>query len=406
MKFRGSTNSTPRNDGLPIVNGRKVRHRRGFGSQQAIRSRTNMEVSRIASFLQGRFWFVFIVPVVLFLFHVGKDKTGGEDSGIKKGVNVPQEASEESVTSTAKKAQDVSPSKGDSHYPNQCTPEQLARVEKQLPDDPLNFRPWRDAAFSIATLRSNFAHNPILMREFYASDNFKLDKEHSFFGVVMGWQNNDVPIDTLAIGSRDTKFNTQKWNEKLNLDPKAALPPVAINSDAGKRPARVLVVNWDQQKALSLQSLKNEHGYSDDELALESVQLDDRDKLLTTVQSKIPATNPKSHPIHYLDISYSISEDVNILKALKALLHEVRFLHFEYNKEKEWKTTKLSTMMDFLKNEGLVCYFAGKKEIDYGLWRITDCFLQYWDHRHWAGIDCVNVAHEDVRELAIKMENK
>jgi hypothetical protein len=297
--------------------------------------------------------------------------------------------------------------------PDKCTDAQLSIVQKQLPDDALNFRPWRDGSFSIATVRSKFAYNPKLMREFYASDHFNFGtKTNSFYAVFIRWKKNFAPIDSLAIGSRHPKFDIDQWKSKLGLSEKQALPPVAIDFSAGTRPAKALVVEYEDQTPISLESLKTEFGYSDNELALlkiEKKQLNNKSFMSNIISLKKPSTTGEvdpTQPIHFLDISGTNGEDAAILQSLMSIMDQVRYLHFEYNKDNSWEKAKLSSLLKALKAKGLVCYFAGKKEIDYGLWRVTDCFLDYFDFRHWAWLDCVNVEHEDVSELASRMEQK
>jgi hypothetical protein len=311
------------------------------------------------------------------------------------------------ATKTAEAPMISSSSTGGYGYPDKCTTNQLAILEKQLPTDRLIHRPWRPASFSIATVKTGYARNPNLMREFYASDKFKLGKNHQFYGVVLFWQNNDVPIDTLAIGSRDATIDTKKWVDKLELKSKEALPPVAINSAAGTRPARVVVVDRVKNgiPLNSFKELRDSVGDSADKLPVVSVS-HDTTNLLEIVRNNMPDRAPTDQPIHYLHIGGAEGMDADILKGLMPILNQVRYVHFEYNKGGSWGTTKLSALISALKTEGLVCYFAGHKETDYGFWRITDCFLDYYDNRHWAQISCVNVNHDDVKELAAGIETK
>jgi len=298
--------------------------------------------------------------------------------------------------------------------PNKCTDAQLSIVKKQLREDPRG-RIWH-SGITLATVRSKFAYNPKLMREFYASDNFNFGtKTHSFYAVFIRWKKNFAPIDSLAIGSRNPKFDIDQWKSKLGLDEKQALSPVAIDYAAGARPAKALVVEYEDQTPVSLEkkeNLKTEFGYSDNELALlkiEKKQLKHKSFLSDIISLKKPSTTGEvdpTQPIHFLDISGTNGVDPDILQNLMPIMDQVRYLHFEYNKDNSWEFTKLSSLLEALKAKGLVCYFAGKKEIDYALWRVTDCFLDYYDWRHWAWLDCVNVEHEDVSELASRMEQK
>jgi len=253
------------------------------------------------------------------------------------------------------------------------------------------------------------------MREFYASDDFKLNsQEHSFFSVLFKYNNDDVPIDTLLIGSRDSKYNVRQWNEKIDyLDQKWVLPPVAFDSSAKPRPAKVLVVHWygAARPTISLFDVKKDLGYTDDDLEIVFSLDTNLDFILgDAILSKMPMINGKvavDQPIHYMNLEGTNGLDVNILRGLSPdLLKKVRYLNFEMNKVGSWARANFSSLIDYLKEAGLVCYWSGKRETDNGLWRITDCFLDYYQAVHWARISCVNRLHDDVGQLADRMETK
>ena len=59
-----------------------------------------------------------------------------------------------------------------------------------------------------------------------------------------------------------------------------------------------------------------------------------------------------------------------------------------------------------LKSNGLICYWSGDEKSQYGLWRITDCFLQHYSYKNWSRIQCVSGMHDDVKLLATRMETQ
>ena len=416
MKNRRSTTPKPKRDELSIDDGRKARRKR-FGLEN------NKHHSHGNSFLERCLWLVAIVVAVplvntlknhIGLKHVKETVSSTESVQTKTEAKliVPEISVPDIPVSTVP---DIPVLTGGYGYPDKCTPEQMERLEFQFPIDRFGDRPWRDASFTIATARTKFAYNPLLMREFYASDDFKLNtKIHSFFGVIINWHNDDVPIDTLAIGSRDEKFKTKEWDTLLGLDENKALPPVAINSAAGTRPARVLAVTYEEdQSTKSLSSLKESLHISDDELEHTTIEKNEfMETISKHILSKVPVVNGEvalDQPIHSLHVSCIHNGCYgHLLKSLSPMLNRVRYLHFSYGKDgnKYPKNKELSAIIDDLKNEGLACYFAGKKEINYGLWRITDCFLDLYDQPHWGYIDCVSVKHDDVKELVNRMEKK
>lgn len=399
MNFRGRRASTPRNDGLPVIHGKKVKRRQKFGSQNFVHRKSS------SSFLTY-FWRFAIVAIILFVFVLKNDE--GNEVPKKEVASKPATAAkapETKPTPPETKAAPPPPKPqptGPDGFPAKCNDNQLSLYEKQFPVDELGHRAWRDASFTKATVRTKYAYNPKIAREFYASDDFKLDATHSFYAVSIGWNNNDVPIDMLAIGSRDTtKYDTNKWNDEVSLPETLRLPSVAIDAAASKRPAKFLVVDLDKDSGI--RKIKSTFGLGEELYVVTS----DLKSLSKNVADQKPGVNgvvATDQPIHYLDIYSPEGLDAYMLKAMVESLSEVRFLHFQYNKGGSWEYYALSDVMHRFREYGLVCYFAGSKEVHYDLWRITDCFMDHFDQPHWAGIACVNVQLPDVRQLAERME--
>ena len=395
MNFRGRRAPTPRNDGLPVIHGKKVKRRQKFYHQKS------------SSSFSTYFWRFAIVAIVLFVFVLKNDE--GNEVPKKEVVSTPATAAKASETKAAPPETKAAPPPPPRQAPNpdgfpaKCNEDQLKKYLKQFPVDKWGDRPWRDASFTKATVRTDYAYNPKVAREFYASDDFKLHATHSFYAVSIGWNNNDVPIDMLAVGSRDTaKYDTKKWNDELSLPENSRLPSVAIDAAASKRPAKFLVVDLNEDSGI--QNIISTFKFSSDELFVEKSGLLSFSK---KVASQRPAVNGKvaiDQPIHYLDIYSPDGLDAGILNAMGESLSQVRFLHFHYNKGGSWESNRLSKVMKLLQDNGLVCYFAGSKERDHDLWRITDCFMEHFDDRHWAGIACVNVQLPDVKPMAERME--
>ena len=103
-------------------------------------------------------------------------------------------------------------------------------------------------------------------------------------------------------------------------------------------------------------------------------------------------------PIHFLSIDAE-GFDFEIIQGGQEILSRVEYLEFEYNWVGPWKTKSLSEGIEYLNhNYDFTCYFAGNGM----LWRITDCFLDYYELHFWSNICCVNRHH--VVELAKSME--
>jgi hypothetical protein len=92
--------------------------------------------------------------------------------------------------------------------------------------------------------------------------------------------------------------------------------------------------------------------------------------------------------------------DWPVIQGGTATLQGVRYLEFEYHAKGVWgkQTTKLSEVVQHLKQAGFVCYWAGQHK----LWRITDCWLEEYNRKKcWSNVACVPASHLD---LANRME--
>lgn len=162
---------------------------------------------------------------------------------------------------------------------------------------------------------------------------------------------------------------------------------------------------------IPLTEFKENFKLTNDELVIKGVG---RAKIASQMDDLIRADLPRKdgiivpgQPIHLLDIVGTVGRDVTILNSLNPdLLSSVRYLHLEYNKRGDWAFGTLSVVIQKLKDVGLVCYWPGKKESNFSLWRITDCFLPHYDYATWSYISCVSVVHDDVAVLADRMEKK
>lgn len=408
------------NDGLPTVKGKKVQRRSVGLANSVFRERHSKENDKDGSFfctvLEYILLFTSILAVASLFWKGDKPLLGGKNAATVAGATT-----EVGLVKAQESAPILKFTRSAGEFPSVCTSEQKDLIKKQLPNSRGCDVSYMECSSTAATVASGFAHNPILMREFYASDNFKLDSEkHYFFAVVLQWQNNDVPLDILQIGSRENKCNVNDWNTKLGVEPNQALPHFEIPTDGTKRKASVMVVNWPldtkTQPKISLSQLKADCGYSDDEFKIETfdanlVREGAEDALTKLIRSEMPSKQAEfPQPIHYLEMQGGQGEDYNLLKnLLPGLLKDVRYVHFNSNKVGSWQVgppSKLKALVEMMKHSGLVCYWAGKKEADHGLWRITDCWLEHFNVDHWGSVSCVNFKHDDVKELADRMEQK
>jgi len=108
---------------------------------------------------------------------------------------------------------------------------------------------------------------------------------------------------------------------------------------------------------------------------------------------------PPDDPIHILSIDVEGYDYDVILGGMNDTLPRVEYLEFEYNWMGSWKTQTLQDAIQKLDSLHFSCYWAGSRG---RLWRITNCFLDYYNVKHWSNVACVN--RRRVPQLAADME--
>ena len=103
-------------------------------------------------------------------------------------------------------------------------------------------------------------------------------------------------------------------------------------------------------------------------------------------------------PIHILQIDVEGFDGDVLLGAGTDVLKRVEYLEFEYNWMGSWKKQHLYDIVKMLDVADFSCYWAGERR----LWRITNCWMLYYDVHTWSNVACVN--RERVPRLATKME--
>ena len=88
-----------------------------------------------------------------------------------------------------------------------------------------------------------------------------------------------------------------------------------------------------------------------------------------------------------------------MLGGMNATLPLVEYLEFEYNWMGAWQFQSLQDAIQKLDSLHFSCYWAGSRG---RLWRITNCFLDYFEVKHWSNVACVS--RRRVPELAMEME--
>lgn len=422
-----------KNDGLPIVQGRKVRTPNRRGNNNGNNSNTFKYDQQHSTVHKNRIWtFVVVVTVVLGTAYYAFDKNNNNNSPSSSTtvstVSVAETVPAATATAPlpvvtapapvpAKAAVPAVPipvppvdisSKAATTFPAICTVEQRAMVGLQLPNSAA-CRSWWHSLCSF-TAATTGCQNPVLARTFF-SNTKDFTNTKKFNALLLGWNKNDIPIDMLSIGSGlNPKY---KYVNTKNL---CRTPIVAESGNTTPRTEvpQVLVIDWEPQRvAVSLAKLKIDGSYTDTEIIEEKIDIKKYvdTKAKYSLDKLILQKLPQDTPIHYVDIARSVDGlDYSFIMEMISsnIIKNVRFLHMEYNKSGKWGTPShtLKSLIDNLRNNGLVCYWSGDDKTQYSLWRITDCFLEHYNYKHYARIQCVSAVHDDVKVLSQRMEKQ
>jgi hypothetical protein len=369
---------------------------------------------------------ILVLFVSFVLMRSGKDDTAGgagSSSSAASGAsplrnpNGNNAATTTSATTAAAAAAAATPTEP-SAYPPSCTPELTRKVLTTLPGDRCFSEPWtQQCSF---TVRTRGCQNPQTMREYYTSSEFQ-STTTNFVGIVVGWRDDDEPLDMLYVGSSPKQMDTSKfdslmnqWNTKVpGSKTNSCRQPVkkdAVETSTIGR-TRILVIERESYKYQRLQQLRSDLSLSDPspELVVDNTdvgQFSAADTFTRIVQTKLGID--ENQPIHYVNLIGSAASYPILSKQLDGFLKRIRYLTFEYNWKDDWGSdfAGLSPIIKKLKDNGLVCYFAGDSTYNFKLWRITDCWLSHYSNKNWSRIACVNVLHNDVKGLATQMEQK
>ena len=93
--------------------------------------------------------------------------------------------------------------------------------------------------------------------------------------------------------------------------------------------------------------------------------------------------------------------DFEVLLGAAETLKRTKYLEFEYHEAGAWQHYLLSDAITMLQDMNFVCYWAGS----FGhLWRITDCWIDFYQSHCWSNVACVNTGIVGTEPLAARME--
>jgi FkbM family methyltransferase len=320
----------------------------------------------------------------------------------------------------------------------QCTPDQLKKIEQQLPSNPSCFGHQWDNGCPI-TKETN-CPEPKWLFDYY---NTKISPEQEatpFVAIDVGCGTATRALVTLKMGTRDSAIvDLPTWSKALGAEaaptcPMEPLLQMIAPAAATKRVGTLhciepLPITYEAVKKASESTKLNQMGLVLHQLAItdkdgsqdfpivdvgsdshQKVHVGSKDvgvhsctgladatkkekckavqamTLDSFVEKNIPKAN--NNNINALIIVAGTFE-FEVLAGGKSALSRVEYLEFAFNWKYGWQKPDhtIPAAVDMLNGIGFTCYWAGKKK----LWRITGCPLPlYQTAKFWSNIACVN----------------
>eukprot|EP00980_Cylindrotheca_fusiformis_P027763 scaffold22559_cov111-Cylindrotheca_fusiformis.AAC.2 len=274
----------------------------------------------------------------------------------------------------------------------QCTPDQMAKLQKQLDGSSCQDNPWSQQC-SMTKATTKGCQDPIWVREFFASTTLSM----RFKSLLVDYDPNDslladFPMDALYFGSHNSKYDINAWRRAAKAG--AACKKSLDFVDEQSAQSVVVVKNTDAMKATM--EIKKSMGLSDDEMLLEQLNTGSN----TVVRKFIVENFPGKDPIHYLKVNGGYNFLASWFSAKG--LSKAWYLEFTVNWTDEWTTGDLGLLLNsLLPKTGFMCYWAGTQG---RLWRITGCWQEHYSFKTWANVACVNKQISEAKPLLEKME--
>ncbi|OEU20235.1 hypothetical protein FRACYDRAFT_236307 [Fragilariopsis cylindrus CCMP1102] len=352
------------------------------------------------------------------------------------------------------------------HYPiiKQCTRNELLRIRSELIPEfcieslQRNNMMKQYCSYTIATkcpkaiwleeYYTQLHQERLLLSSSSLSSSESKSSSSSFLGISVGCNKGFDAINTLRMGTNDNEISQADW-QKAMIENDGHLFHSVCGQDSIQNVFKTILyhsattLNYESKgfivthAAISKESNKDGMLFPSgggsgggnntintggiENLGLETCQymgpsrkaknhcinvpvLSLKDFIATKVRSSKDDNNNNNNNNNHRNINI-LSIDVEgydgdvLLGASSEVLNRVEYLEFEYNWMGSWREQHLYDIITMLyEDASMVCYWAGIKK----LWRITNCWMLYYDIHSWSNIACVNT--NLVPDLATKME--
>jgi FkbM family methyltransferase len=259
-------------------------------------------------------------------------------------------------------------------------------------------------------------------------------KQESFVGLSIGCNKGFDAINTMRMGTLNTKFDKDAWARVMgetdhSVCAQNTVPQFDIAAGAQARQGEMhcielmpLTVSRLTEAAQALDIVNQGFvitgtgmGKEDSTMLVEKINKVGKENKglengchgkqtsgcvevsVLSLDSFVAKYVKSPGPIHFLSIDVE-GFDFDVMLGGKETLKRVQYLEFEYNHMGSWRKQSLSDAVDLLDENGFTCYWAGRDM----LWRITDCWLDFYKLHFWSNVACVNRKQDT--KLAKSME--
>jgi FkbM family methyltransferase len=343
-------------------------------------------------------------------------------------------------------------------FPPKCTTRDFNTIRYQLPiDDCLRLQMKKPVMNACSTSYATRCPDAIWFAEQYDTSRIlTAAKEESPVSkapvaIYVGCNKAMDAVSTLRLISQDSRYSRGLWRDTL-YDGQQVYPGVCQQDNAEDRPMNFLSeatthgqappqsqdavvhcieampstansllntslqLGWQNNLVVTNAAMAKTDGVAlfpnvEDTIGAETFGLGDCDipkykHLCKEVPvSRLDTFTAKNVPgdtyIEFLSIDAE-GYDFDVISGGLDTLKRSKYLEFEFHWVGSWKHYNLSTAIDLLKDAGFVCYWAG----GHGhVWRITDCWLDYFNIHAWSNVACVNLGIPSTAPLAARMES-
>eukprot|EP00934_Nitzschia_sp_Nitz4_P004629 Nitzschia sp. Nitz4//scaffold177_size45885//41470//42855//NITZ4_007214-RA/size45885-processed-gene-0.44-mRNA-1//1//CDS//3329539082//4619//frame0 len=296
--------------------------------------------------------------------------------------NENEEPQEEEATGVA--YSDHTQSAGDANIGAACSEEQKDQISKQLTVAGCNAAQYLQGCSITKATAQVCRDSTAYMRKLYAVGvaHLQKDSEEVYTSITVGFADTETsPQDMLYIFSHGTFSRIEKGS---------CLPDVDFYKNPRHKigTPQVYLLDYENKGEAYIKELKDQlPELQDHELIRDTTPLNEEMTIAKWADSKLTAT--KNPVIHFFRLHQPRPD---LLMGAKPIWSRILYMEFLYGNKGTWSRYSLENVIQELRDEGgFVCYWQGEGH----LWKITDCWQDYFGKYHWSFVVCLNTRNEE-----------